>query len=66
MENANNRPKNKPLNEIKKESGFKKVGDAVEKLGDKIEHSGMKKLGDAVESLGDKIEHIGEKKKKSA
>lgn len=36
----------------------KKVGDAVEKAGDKLEHLGFKKTGDAIEKIGDAIEHL--------
>jgi hypothetical protein len=41
----------------------KRVGDAIEQIGDKLEHSGLKKIGDAIENLGDKIEHSGDSKK---
>jgi|GEM_PF-2962433 len=34
-----------------------RLGDAIEKIGDKVEHAGFKKVGDAIEKLGDKIEH---------
>lgn len=58
-----NAENNKSINP--KKSGFrKKVGDVIEKLGDKIEHAGMKKTGDAIEKFGDKIEHSGERLKK--
>ncbi len=49
-------------NAEEKPSLTKRVGDAVEKLGDKIEHSGFKKVGDAIERLGDKIEHSRDNK----
>jgi hypothetical protein len=43
--------------EAKKPGIAHRVGDAVEKLGDKVEHSGLRKVGGAIGSLGDKIEH---------
>lgn len=56
---------NKTMDSSGKKPGLrKKVGDAIEKLGDKIEHSGMKKVGDAIEKFGDKIEHSGDRVKK--
>lgn len=39
-----------------------RVGDAIEKFGDKVEHSISKKAGDAIEKLGNKIEHLQDKK----
>lgn len=60
MNNQNNNLKG---DKTKDASITKKIGDAVEKFGDKVEHAGMKKLGDAIESLGDKIEHSGDKSK---
>jgi hypothetical protein len=64
-ENAymNNQNNNLKGDKTKDASITKKIGDAVEKFGDKVEHAGMKKLGDAIESLGDKIEHSGDKSK---
>lgn len=51
----------------KEEGGIrKKVGDAIEKIGDKVEHSGFKKVGDAIERFGDKIEHSGDRNKPKA
>lgn len=41
----------------------KRIGDAIERAGNKIERSGFKKLGDRIERLGDKIEHSGERKR---
>lgn len=56
-----NEPNYKPTEpEEKKENKpgiAHRVGDAIEKVGDKIEHKGFKKTGDAIEKLGDKIEH---------
>lgn len=69
MENFNNKPLNNTVDsslETKKEPMTKKIGDAVERFGDKVEHAGMKKVGDAIERLGDKIEHSQDKKQKSA
>jgi hypothetical protein len=40
----------------KKESMRDKVGDAVEKLGDKVSGMGAEKLGKKIHNLGDKIE----------
>lgn len=46
-----------PNTGAEKPSVTKRVGDAIERLGDKIEHKGFKKVGDAIEKLGDKVEH---------
>ena len=43
-----------------KEGIAKKVGDAVERLGDKI---GANKVGKFVHDAGDKIEHMSDKNK---
>lgn len=39
-----------------------KVGDAVEKFGEKVADKGFKKTGDAIHKLGDKVEHLQDKK----
>ena len=59
MENKQDR---KEENQNKKGVAYK-VGDAIEKLGDKVEHNISKKAGDAIEKLGDKIEHSGDRKR---
>lgn len=41
----------------------RKSGDAIESIGDRLEHSGFKKTGDAVEKFGDTIEHFGDRRK---
>lgn len=51
----------KQMNQNKKGIAYK-VGDAIEKLGDKVEHKVNKKAGDAIEKFGDKIEHLGDRK----
>ena len=43
--------------EAKKPGIAHRVGDAIKKPGDKVEHAGLKKVGDAIGGLGDKIEH---------
>lgn len=46
-----------------KKSGFtKRLGDGIEKVGDKVEHAGFKKLGDVIEQAGDKVEHLGDRR----
>ena len=47
---------NKPMDK-KSESVSKKVGDAVERTGEKITQAGAEKIGGAVKRAGDKLEH---------
>lgn len=50
--------------ENKKGQGFsKKVGDTIERVGQKISDAGAHKVGDAVFNAGDKLEHSDENKK---
>ena len=44
-------------NLAKKEGFTHKVGDGVERLGEKISNAGASKLGNAVYKTGNKIEH---------
>ena len=39
-----------------------KVGDAIERVGEKIADAGAGKIGRVVSDLGDKLEHAGEAK----
>lgn len=45
-----------------KESFSHKVGDKIERTGEKLERAGAEKLGRAVSNAGDKIEHMKDKK----
>ena len=56
---------NKDQNKKDKPSIAHRIGDALETLGDKIEHSSLKKVGDAIEKLGDEVQHLGEKKEEN-
>jgi hypothetical protein len=56
---------NKPLDADKKsmaEKAAHKVGDAIERVGQKIQDAGAGKAGRAVYNAGDKIEHSADKK----
>lgn len=53
--------KTKPVN-TNKESLTHKAGDAVERLGEKLQDMGATKVGQAVYKAGDKLEHSGDKK----
>ncbi len=44
----------------KNESISRKIGDTVEKVGQKISNTGAKDLGDKVFNAGDKLEHMDE------
>lgn len=47
------------------DQGFvKKMGDGIEKVGEKLREAGAKKLGDSIYREGDKIEHSQERKVK--
>lgn len=50
------------MNKGKKEGLRDKVGDAVEKLGDKVSGMGAGKVGKKIHDLGDKIEKHHNKK----
>jgi hypothetical protein len=51
----NNKPFDHQKNE--KESFTKKLGDKIERVGEKISEKGAPGLGRSVRKLGDKIEH---------
>lgn len=40
----------------------KKVGDKLERVGQKISNSGAEKIGSFVSRMGDKLEHSGDDK----
>lgn len=45
-----------------KENLSRKVGDNIEKVGQKISNTGATRLGDAVSKAGDKVEHMHDEK----
>lgn len=45
-----------------KESFSHKVGDKIERAGEKLERAGAEKIGRVVSNAGDKIEHMKDKK----
>lgn len=45
----------------RKETMTHKLGDKVERLGEKLREKGATKLGNSVYRMGNKIEHSGEK-----
>lgn len=45
-----------------KESFSHKLGDKIERAGEKISNSGAKKIGDAISKTGNKIEHMNDDK----
>lgn len=45
-----------------KETVSHKVGDAIERVGDKVSNAGAEKIGNAIHRAGDKIEHSQDKK----
>lgn len=53
---------NKQASKEDKESMTHKVGDAIERVGEKLQDMGAKKVGQAVYKAGNKIEHSGEDK----
>lgn len=57
-----NKFENRPKAE-KKESFTHKVGDAIERLGEKVSDAGAKKLGQKIYQTGNKIEHSQDAKK---
>lgn len=46
----------------KNESFTRKLGDKIERVGEKISEKGADGLGRTVRDLGDKIEHSGDRK----
>lgn len=46
------------------ESLSHKVGDSIERLGEKVIKAGAEKLGRAIYNAGDKIEHMNDSKSK--
>lgn len=53
------------MNDIKKnnkESFSHKLGDKIERAGEKISNSGAKKIGEVVSKTGNKIEHMSDHK----
>lgn len=48
-----------------KETIAHKVGDKIERLGEKISKAGAQKLGKSVYNAGNKIEHMSDRKKRS-
>ena len=53
------------MKDLKKESLSKKVGDKLERAGEKISNAGAQRVGEAVYNAGDKLEHMNDKKKDS-
>ncbi len=53
-----------PKSHQKKQGFAKKVGDALERTGEKVQKAGMPKTGRAIYNAGDKIEHLGDKDKR--
>lgn len=45
-----------------KSSVTHRVGDAVEKFGEKVAEKGFTKTGEAIHKMGDKVEHLQDKK----
>jgi hypothetical protein len=45
-----------------KDSWSKKLGDKIERAGDKVTDAGAPKTGNAIRNAGDKIEHMNDKK----
>jgi len=50
--------------DAKDESLSHKVGDSIERLGEKVIKAGAEKLGKAIYNAGDKIEHMNDGKDK--
>lgn len=55
--NSNNNKFSNP-----KESLSQKLGDKIERTGEKLQRSGAERLGKMVSDAGDKIEHMNDKK----
>jgi hypothetical protein len=49
-------------NSSDKKSVSHKVGDGIERAGQKISNAGAEKLGNAVYKAGNKVEHMNDKK----
>lgn len=47
----------------KKDNFTHKVGDAVERLGEKVSNAGAEKIGEKIYKTGNKIEHSQDSKK---
>jgi hypothetical protein len=62
MNNYNDPQKPKNPN-VKDDSISHKVGDTIERLGEKIIKAGAPKIGKAIYNAGDKLEHRNENKK---
>jgi hypothetical protein len=45
-----------------KENLSRKVGDSIEKVGQKVSDMGATRLGDAISKGGDKVEHMSDEK----
>lgn len=50
------------MNAGSNDSFSKKVGDKIERVGDKVTDMGAPKVGNAIRNAGDKIEHMNDKK----
>lgn len=48
-------------NHKKNEPIAKKIGDKIERVGEKISHAGAEKIGTAVSRAGDKLEHSADR-----
>jgi hypothetical protein len=45
-----------------KDSMSHRLGDSIERVGQKISDKGAPRVGEAVRKVGDKVEHLSEKK----
>lgn len=50
------------MKDSKKQPFTKKVGDKIDKLGEKVSNAGAQKIGNAISRAGDKLEHSQDKK----
>lgn len=65
MERSNEQIKAQPMKpETDKTSTSHKVGDAIERVGEKVKDMGADKIGQKIYNTGNKIEHSNEKKTK--
>lgn len=64
MEKQFNPNTSKPQTPKKEESLSHKVGDKIERLGEKVIKAGAPKLGKAIYNAGDKLEHMNDNKNK--
>lgn len=62
--NINSRPMNATPNSSEKTSFKHKVGDAIERVGEKMQDMGAEKAGKAVYRKGNEIEHADDNKRK--